>query len=220
MNSQEIYYRHSRPEVAAMLPKTIRNVLEVGCGAGTFSTHLANASEHWGVEPVDTIARQAEPLLTRVLIGTYEEAEQQLPDGHFDLVVCNDVIEHMTDHDQFLEAIKKKLNAGGALVGSVPNVRYAPNLFRMLILKDWRYEESGTLDRTHFRFFTMKSLRRTFEAHGYHVEHMCGLNSLADVRETPLQFMRALVLKFMILMSFGHACDVEFQQIGFRVRLI
>lgn len=221
MNPQEIYYKHTRPEVAELLPAIASgNILEVGCGAGTFASHLPDAAEYWGVEPVPSIAKEAEARLTRVFPGIYEDVESQLPDQHFDLVICNDVIEHMTDHDAFLTAIRKKMKPGAHIVGSIPNVRYAPNLFRMLFLKDWEYGESGTLDRTHFRFFTEKSLRNTFIRHGYAIEELKGINSLADVRETPAQLARAIVLKLLVALTLGHAADVPYQQFAFRIKTL
>ncbi len=50
------------------------------------------------------------------------------------------------------------------MVGSVPNVRYFKNLFDLLVLRDWDYKDSGVLDRTHLRYFTLKSLRRSLVA--------------------------------------------------------
>ena len=37
-------------------------------------------------------------------------------EGHFDLVMCNDVIEHMFNRDKFLKIIRTKLVSGEYLV--------------------------------------------------------------------------------------------------------
>lgn len=89
-----------------------------------------------------------------------------LPDQHFDMVICNDVIEHMVDHDHFLEHIKTKMRPGACIVGSIPNVRHLTALFKLLVAKDWPYSASGILDRTHLRFFTENSTI----THGVHRE--------------------------------------------------
>ena len=90
-------------------------------------------SEIWGVEPNPEAAARASNKLDRVLTGTYDSVASELPDCYFDLVICNDVIEHMPDYDAFLEAIKLKMCPSGHVVGSVPNVRHVTCLFKLLI---------------------------------------------------------------------------------------
>lgn len=218
MNQSQDYYQHTRPEVAAFLPKTLGKVLEIGCGEGTFSVHLGEAEEYWGVEPVASVAERAKDhVKTRVLTGIYDEVHDQLPDDFFDLVICNDVIEHMTSHDEFFEKIKKKLKTGGCLVGSIPNVRYLPVLFGLLIHRDWKYEDAGVMDRTHFRYFTFKSLQRSFAGHGFEIQRCEGINNLAEVRETKRMALRGFILKTFDLLTFKTQSDILFQQFGFRV---
>ena len=146
------------------------------------------------------------------------EVIRYFPDfTNFDVVVCNDVIEHMADHDKFLRDIKGKLAFNGCLVGSVPNVRYFGNLFKLLAKKDWKYEDQGVLDRTHLRFFTEKSLSRTFCDNGYIVNELRGINSDFSRRSTVRQFCKNALLMLVILMSFGSFRDARHVQIGFRI---
>lgn len=131
--------------------------------------------EYWGVEP-SSAAEQAQVVLDHVLAGTYDAVEGSLPSNYFDVVICNDVIEHLPDHDAFLASIKGKLASGGSLVASLPNVRYIENLKGLLLARDWQYTDAGILDRTHLRFFTRKSICRTLQEHGFQIDEMVGLN--------------------------------------------
>jgi 2-polyprenyl-3-methyl-5-hydroxy-6-metoxy-1,4-benzoquinol methylase len=205
------YFRHERREVAEFLPREYRRVLEVGCGEGVFSAHLKAPCEYWGIEPSAGAAARASRKLYRVLGGTYQEVYGQLPDHYFDLVICNDVIEHLPDHDEFLRAIQRKMDAGGRLVGSIPNVRYVWNLYGLLVEKDWRYADEGTLDRTHLRFFTEKSWRRTLAEHGFLVEELRGINESTGA-------IWSKVLKLIEAGTLGHYRDIKFLQFGFRAR--
>lgn len=210
------YYRHARPEVAPLLPRDVRRVLDVGCGAGAFAGHFAAGTEVWGIEP-GAAAEDAGKRLHRVLRGLYHEVEGELPAAHFDVIVCNDVIEHMADPDAFLRSARTKLAPGGCLVGSIPNVRFVKTLFGLLVLKDWRYEDAGVMDRTHLRFFTERSLRRLFREHGFAVQEMRGLNSaLTLVRGAP-SLAKAVVTMLLIAITLGAWADIRFQQWGFRV---
>jgi 2-polyprenyl-3-methyl-5-hydroxy-6-metoxy-1,4-benzoquinol methylase len=226
MSNNLKYYQANRGIMRSFLPEEYERVLEVGCGAGGFSDHLKRPCEVWGIEPNPDAAAAARSKMDKVLIGTYEAVANQLPDKYFDLVICNDVIEHMTDHDHFLENIKTKMREGGYIVGSIPNIRHVTSLFKILIAKDWPYSDSGILDRTHLRFFTAKSLRRTLLSHNYSVEAFSGLNSIIRngiSRNTnkPSALQNAVfktVSLIVVVLSLGYYFDTQFPQYGFRVR--
>ena len=213
----ENYFSHSRPEVAALLPPSSQHVLEIGCGAGRFSGHVRDRKSYWGVEPSAEAAQLARAKLDTVLHGTFDHVRSQLPERHFDLVVCNDVIEHMPDHDLFFEAIKTKMAPGASMVGSVPNVRYLPHLCDLVLRRDWKYTEEGVLDRTHLRFFTTQSLQRTVLQHGYRIEKLVGLNSvIANSRWLGKARWWGTLMCYQLATMRGQG-DSQFLQMGFRL---
>lgn len=176
MNSQkQSYYQHKRSEMIPFMPSEYSRVLEIGCGEGGFrSNFIDKEHEYWGVEMQTNMP--ARERLDKVLVGTYDEVSNNLPDHYFDLIVCNDVVEHMENHIAFLNNIKSKLSASGRLVLSIPNVRYIANLAELLFQKDWRYRDSGILDRTHLRFFTKKSLIQVLAQTGWTINKIEGIN--------------------------------------------
>jgi 2-polyprenyl-3-methyl-5-hydroxy-6-metoxy-1,4-benzoquinol methylase len=216
--SADTYFANERPEVAALLPPRARHVLEVGCGEGRFAGHLRERESYWGVEP-SAAAERAASRLDRVLRGTWDEVAAALPQRHFDLVVCNDVIEHMPDPDGFLADLKTRLVPGAHIVGSVPNVRYLPHLAELLWQRDWRYRDAGILDRTHLRFFTEASLRRLFAQHGFEIELMIGLNDVVVLSPWPGKARWWLLQRVLELLTARGQRDTRWLQIGFRLRL-
>jgi 2-polyprenyl-3-methyl-5-hydroxy-6-metoxy-1,4-benzoquinol methylase len=212
------YALSERPEVARLLPDSYRTVLEVGCAKGGFRSNLDPSAEVWGIEPNANAAQLAKAAGYKILVGIYNTVANQCPDNYFDLVVCNDVIEHMSDHEKFLEEIKLKLKPGGAIVGSVPNVRYVGNMFKLVFKRDWEYVDQGILDRTHLRFFTAKSLMRTFQSHGYEVDHLAGINSDLGRQLNLRQIGKNSLLLMAIALSLGNFQDFRFMQYGFRLR--
>jgi 2-polyprenyl-3-methyl-5-hydroxy-6-metoxy-1,4-benzoquinol methylase len=217
------YFLNVRPEMAAFLPNQFSTTLEIGCGAGGFtSTYLREARERWGVEPDADAAHVAAPKFNQMLVGTYDQITQKLPNKHFDLVICNDVIEHMPDHDRFLQDVATKMRPGGHIVGSVPNIRHFTALVKLLIFKDFPYAEDGILDRTHKRFFTIKSLRRTFRENSYEVEALNGIRSIIRDGITGLPPAKKAASKIaaavLVGASFGYWSDTQYSQIAFRVR--
>ena len=225
MLEQPQYYQFTRSDVSEFLPTHYEKVLDIGCGEGHFKRNLNESCEVWGVEPSNA-ANVASKSLHKVLNGYYEDVYDELPDNYFDLVVCNDVIEHMSDHDKFLKSIQKKITANGCLVGSRPNVRYIYNLYELMVNKEWFYEDSGVLDRTHLRFFTENSLTRTLNEHGYLIEKLHGINSELT---KPLPFniknhkylkavLKRSILFFVIVVTFGFWNDVQYLQFAFRIK--
>ena len=218
INDPSVGYRSSpRPEVMVLLPplKAGLKVLEIGCGEGAFSLGIPSTSETWGIEPDQRSAEVAKTRLSKVFVNTFDAIKAELPAHYFDLVVCNDVIEHMTDHDAFLRSIQDHMAPGAYLVGSLPNVRFYGNLFNLLVARDWHYRDSGILDRTHFRFFTMRSLRRSLEETGFAVRRLEGLNAGARSRWDVRTVAERLFRRMLIVLSGGAAHDIKYMQIGF-----
>jgi len=118
----------------------------------------------------------------------------------------------MIDHHRFYEQIKVKCVKDAYMVGSIPNVRYISNLYDVLIKKNWEYKESGILDNTHLRFFTLNSIKRDFLNHQFDIEKLYGINGISFSGRT----LRGLkIILFQLL--FGG--DTKFLQFGFRVKL-
>lgn len=213
---KEDYYVHERPEMLQFVPAARKRVLEVGCSSGFFSVGIPGTEETWGIEPSDAAALAANRL-TKVFQGLYEAVADRIPDEYFDVIICNDVVEHMVDHRTFLRSVQRHLRPGGVLIGSVPNVLFYNNAFRFLLEKDWMYEDDGILDRTHLSFFTRKSLQRTLRECGWTVLRMEGINAgaLPDVkRRTRTYRMISYVLSAI---SLGYWKDLRYLQFAFVV---
>jgi 2-polyprenyl-3-methyl-5-hydroxy-6-metoxy-1,4-benzoquinol methylase len=210
-------YRQQRTEMLAFMPAQYHRVLEIGCDEGDFAVLLQG--EVWGIEPDPAAAMVAEGRLHHVLTGTFNEVAASLPANYFDVVVCNDVIEHMRDHDRFLRDVRRFLVPNGVLVGSVPNLRHYRALFELLVLRDWDYRDSGVLDRTHLRFFTARSLRRSLAHAGFRVERLQGINGGMRLTLSRQHLPHALFGWALIVLTLGGARDIRFMQIAFRARL-
>lgn len=212
MNKNILYHNGTRSEMVDFIPDNYSKVLEIGCGEGGFKKNLLEECEYWGIEPYEEAASIAEKSIDKVLIGTFEDVLEDLPDNYFDLIICNDVIEHMNDHHKFYELIQKKCMKNSHMIGSMPNVRYIMNLYELLIKKDWLYRDEGILDRTHLRFFTLKSIIRDFENFDFVIEKLYGINKIV------FSWKRLSGLK-MNCFQFVMGKDTQFLQFGFRIKL-
>lgn len=198
---QQVYYSNTRGEMAGFVPVTCRRILDVGCSEGNFGEQLirSHGAEVWGVELSEEAAALAGKKLFKVFQGDFKTILPQLPTGYFDCLVFNDVLEHFTDPERVVEQCRSLLAPGGYVVSSIPNVRYIGNLVEVLIKRDWAYKSGGILDRTHYRFFTQKSIIRMFTAAGYSVVTCTGINPT-----------KSLKTRLLGLLTLGHMSDVKF----------
>lgn len=173
------YYRHQRREMLGYIPAAARTILEVGCGSGDFGAMLKNErhAEVWGIELASTAAERAAQRLDRVLACNIEADDVPLPEGYFDCIVCNDVLEHLVDPWRVLRRFRANLKQEGLIVASIPNVRFYLLLRDLLLRKRWEYRDQGVLDKTHLRFFTDGTIREMFESSGYQVLAIEGINA-------------------------------------------
>ena len=149
---------------------------------------------------VDACIDEAKTKMDRVLHGTFDEVYDQLPKTYFDCVFFNDVLEHMLHPEDCLAKIKENIAPDGYVMASIPNIRHI-SIVRSLVLKgEWKYEDSGIMDRTHLRFFTRKSIMRMFEESGYKIDMIEGTNSVERFSLTSLVNM----LTFGLLREFKY----------------
>ncbi len=184
VNKPQDYYENQRPEMLAYLPETVKKVLDVGCSNGAFGAEIKriSGSEVWGIEPMERFGLLAKEKLDTVFISSVESAIQQLPEGHFDVIYFNDVLEHLLDPYSVLEKMKSKLSPNGKVISSIPNIRYFRTFFKILFNGEWDYTDEGILDRTHVRFFTQKSIRKMYENAGYQVLSHEGINGSRSLK--------------------------------------
>jgi 2-polyprenyl-3-methyl-5-hydroxy-6-metoxy-1,4-benzoquinol methylase len=133
------------------------SVLDVGCwsgSAGRFLIEHRNATID-GIEPDEGMASLARHSYRRVFVGSFEDflTEGQ---GSYDRLLFLDVLEHLPNPIEPLRRSKQLLNNGGRALVSIPNVAHW-SIRKELLLGRWRYEDTGLLDRSHMRFFTLDS---------------------------------------------------------------
>lgn len=172
------YYQNLRPEVFEHIPKHVKTVLEIGCGEGKFGECIKAelGAEVWGIEPVKKYAKSASKVLDKVFDQSVEDAIRNLPKHYFDLVVANDVLEHLVDPYEVVKNLTNVLTKKGIIVSSIPNMRNFHVMRDLTLYKNWEYQETGILDKTHMRFFTTKTIKKLFEENGYDVEKHIGIN--------------------------------------------
>lgn len=165
------YYDSTREEATTLVAPSGLRVLDVGCGSGVVGAGLkrAGAREVVGIEYDADAARRAALVLDRVLTGDVDTVPLDFAPGSFDLMLCLDVLEHLPYPEATLKRLLPFLGADGTLLVSLPNMRYAGTLKKLIFEADWPRLPSGIFDGTHLRWFTDKVARRMFAEAGLEV---------------------------------------------------
>jgi SAM-dependent methyltransferase len=108
--------------VERLLPADVTDVLEVGCGQGSFGTRLARRYGYLGLEPDGESRAVARRRLAAVGSGEVSgEWVADLDPAHrFDLVCAFEVLEHIEDDRAALAEWVARLRPGGWVLLSVP----------------------------------------------------------------------------------------------------
>lgn len=108
-------------------------VLDYGCGAGQSLLDLRElGAEGYGVEADRNVARIAQHHGINIYIGSI--FDNPFPNVKFDLIILNQVLEHVPDPVRLLQVLSERLQDGGRLVLAVPN---ADSLYRRLFGRLW-----------------------------------------------------------------------------------
>jgi len=149
----------SHARLAAWLsPRPRAHILDLGCADGLLGAQLAAAGHE--VTGVDLVAHDgATQRLHAFVAGDLEHGIPDEVGEGFDVVLCADVLEHVSEPARLLADARDRLADGGSVVTSVPNfAHWYPRL--RVALGRFDYDRRGILDSTHLRFFTRRSFER------------------------------------------------------------
>lgn len=152
-----------------------KRVLEIGAGPGSITKLLTSVSNccvtalDIDAESVKKLAQYCERAY-RADLNNAAWPEILVNEEKFEVLVAADVLEHVYEPLDVLNAMKGLLNADGYMVISLPHVGHSV-IHACLLEEDFEYSDSGLLDRTHIRFFGIKNIQKLFEDAGMKIVH-------------------------------------------------
>lgn len=178
-------------------------VVDIGCGDGQVTVRYKQriGGEITGVDGVEERLKAALDKGVDHIINVELEKKWPLKDSSFDVVVSNQVIEHILDIDHFIKEIYRILKPGGYCVVSTENLSSWHNIFALIlgfqdfshhILKKrhvgnplslhyeektctWSRKDHSGVDDTaypHIKILTYRSFIKVFSEYGF--EFMAG----------------------------------------------
>lgn len=146
-------------DIVKGLPNGYR-LLEVGCGTGVVLGQLAKVCDRGDVEGFDlypeAVEFARERTGCRVSVGDILSPPSSI--GMFDVVCIFDVLEHLPNDQEILEALRALLKSGGTLVLTVPAHMSLWSYFDVAACHCRRYDKGG--------------LQRVLEASEFQVDYL------------------------------------------------
>lgn len=181
--------------LVSLIPPGSHRIVDVGCMHGALAMALAQTMPDAMVTGIDIdpdYANEAARRCHRAIAGNIEV----MPDEEFqtlfpsDCWVFGDCLEHLKDPWRVLERVRTNIDPKGCLVVCIPNAQHWSIQWRLLT-GNFRYEDSGLMDRTHLRWFTRLTLLEMFEQTGWHVDQALTRNVTSPQQDTVLQAIAA-----------------------------
>jgi SAM-dependent methyltransferase len=155
-------------------------ILDVGCGIGAYVRHFRQYSaDVHGIEVEPDRVAQASAELPNIVLAVGEALPY--PDGHFDLVFSNEVIEHVDDDRATAAEMVRVTKPGGAIVAFAPNRLYPFEthgawfgkryVFGNIPLLGWLPDPLRNRFAPHVRAYTMRGIRGLFAGQPVRLDH-------------------------------------------------
>lgn len=149
-----------------------KSVLEIGCASGYMTRVLKEKGcRVTGVEKDEFMAEKARVFCYNLIVGSIEDKKilNRLENIFFDVVVMNDVLEHLVEPEKVLWELRPKLKTDGYLLLSLPNIANWETRRNIFFKGSFHYQDFGVMDNNHLRFFTFFSARALIEKTGYKI---------------------------------------------------
>jgi len=166
------YYEEINQGIKRYIPEK-KSILDVGGGFGALAEEFKKKNnmvcniDSSEIAIQESKKRNIESYVAD--ITNYALLPKEILGKKFDMIVFADILEHVYDPLSVLKIYTALLENNGKVIISVPNV--ATWTVRLkLLFGSFTYTDTGTLDRTHIRFLTKKTLRKMVEIAGYKIE--------------------------------------------------
>jgi 2-polyprenyl-3-methyl-5-hydroxy-6-metoxy-1,4-benzoquinol methylase len=158
---------------ASALPNRECVVLDVGCAHG-FLGHWLAAPDFYliGIDNNPDFLGELHPNYQQKISADIEADEAFALNRQPDVLVLADVLEHCRRPEEVLQRLcHRYLLPGASVIISLPNVAHW-YMRLTLLMGRFEYAERGLLDRTHLRFFTLKTASEFCRQNGIAIQEI------------------------------------------------
>ncbi|MCE5340849.1 MAG: class I SAM-dependent methyltransferase [Planctomycetaceae bacterium] len=164
-------------------------VLDIGAGSGILGMLLKMHRKNIiidGIEPDEYAASLAQSSYRFFYNGFAEQFIDKIKNQSYDYIIMADVVEHLNDPFTFINKLREGTEPKTKFIFSIPNVAFG-SVRISLLNGEFNYVDSGLLERTHLRFFTLKTIESLVKKLDMHIELLNFLQRDFYTTEIPIQ---------------------------------
>jgi SAM-dependent methyltransferase len=178
--------------ILGLIPKhSVRRVLDVGCGSGTFLAMLPADVERFGIEPSRAAADLARAKGIKII--QYDDLAKPELRHTFDVVTAIDVVEHTLNLQELRRHLTTALRPGGTAIILTGDAESGP---AKLLGRYWYYLHYAE----HLTAFSPRSMQAWLQSDFSEIESMRAVHHRLSSRER-LALLRAwLLFPFKVLL--------------------
>lgn len=163
------------------------SLLDLGCADGVFSLEVAQRLRATKIFGIEFLPEMAAVCQSKGMVISSKDLNEgiEFPSNSFDVVISNQVIEHLVETDLFVKEILRVLKPGGYAIISTNNLASWHNIISLVLgmqpmpchasndvklgnkldpINGTRHPNRGAI---HLRVFAFAALRDLFEYHGF-----------------------------------------------------
>jgi len=143
--------------------------LDVGAGNGRFLNELRGMgfSELYAIEPNESLVTHL--IDSGFIVEKGMVSKDSFAKLSFDVINAGDVIEHIIDPVSFMQSIRSKLNVGGLLIITTPNIHSHWSRFTFFLYRYLSIPWSSLTPIAHVNNFSLVSLRHLLNANSFQI---------------------------------------------------
>ena len=170
MDQTPVHDSHN-PDLLRLIPDHSVNLIEIGCSSGALAREFKKINpvcSYYGIDIDPEYVELARRFCDQTATLNIDEADEKFfkINGDRDCWIFGDTLEHLKDPWRVLKLIRANMPTDGSIVACIPNAQHWSILARLSV-GDFRYEDSGLLDRTHLRWFTRQTIIEMFDGAGF-----------------------------------------------------
>lgn len=176
---EEIFKKYGLSPTQKEILKTVgkdKMVLEIGSSVGYMTKAFLDNGCSVDVVETNKEAVSKIPKKVRAIFNqSIEDTEiYKLLKPDYEYIIMADVLEHLVNPSAVLKKLLKVAHADTKLLISLPNIACWAMRKQLFFKGDFKYQDSGLLDRTHLHFYTVNTLPKLLSENGWKVKKVIG----------------------------------------------
>ena len=155
----------SLSKIVDLINQNDTDILDVGCSSGYLDSLIKKKypANITGIEINKQDATIAKKYVDKIFNIDIENNNLSQINQKFDVIILADILEHLKNPDETLHRISLFLKPHGRIIASIPNfLHYSVKI--KILTNNWGYENYGLLDKTHLKFFSFNTIKKTFQS--------------------------------------------------------